>query len=101
MVKSGSAIKPEIQIGLQLDVTAVLKKKRDLSTSNLDYQAGLKKANETLSKALKIAEQDPEGGLAILKHSQRPDSRRQYLTSGSDRGIICVYGGVWPCVQIS
>jgi len=71
MAKSGSAIKPEIRIGLQLDVTAALKKKRDLSTPNQEYEASLKKANETLSKTLKIAEQDPEGGLAVARQCAR------------------------------
>ncbi len=80
MAEIGSTINSEppkdsrqlaIQIGLSLDVTISLKKERDGSILNKDYLAALKNANETLAKALKVAEEAPESGLAVARQCAR------------------------------
>ncbi len=62
---------PELQIGLRLDVTISLKRERDASSLNTQYMASLKDTNETLSEAIKLAEQYPEKGLLVAEQCAR------------------------------
>jgi hypothetical protein len=71
MAKHGLAIKPESRIALQLHSAVSFKKRRDESLPNAKYMSILKDANETLSEAIKTAEQDPEGGLLVAEQCAR------------------------------